>query len=181
MLPQSLPRTTALAPAERPAAPTTGPLFDLIELLYFAYRDFVGEADAELASLGFGRAHHRVLHFVDRHPGLRVADLLDILKITKQSLARVLRQLVESGCIVQEAGPTDRRERRLHATPKGQALARRLAELQSARIARALAAAGPEARETVRRFLFAMIAPQDRDGVAALVGLEARSLARREP
>jgi DNA-binding MarR family transcriptional regulator len=154
------------------------PLFDVIELLFFAYRDFVGEADAELASLGLGRAHHRVLHFVNRHPGLRVADLLDILRITKQSLARVLRQLVESGCLVQEAGPTDRRERRLSLTPKGQALARRLAELQSARISRALAAAGPEAHETARRFLFAMIAPEDRDTVAALIGLDARSLAR---
>ena len=154
------------------------PLFDVIELLFFAYRDFVGEADAELASLGLGRAHHRVLHFVNRYPGLRVADLLDILRITKQSLARVLRQLVESGCLVQEAGPTDRRERRLSLTPKGRALARRLAELQSARISRALASAGPEARETARRFLFAMIAPEDRDTVAALVGLDARSLAR---
>ena len=164
----------------RPDAPAdaAGPLFDLIELLFFAYRDFVGEADAELASLGLGRAHHRVLHFVNRHPGLRVADLLDILRITKQSLARVLRQLVESGCLVQEAGPTDRRERRLSLTPKGQALARRLAELQSARISRALAAAGPEAHQTARRFLFAMIAPEDRDTVAALIGLDARSLAR---
>lgn len=160
------------------SADAAGPLFDLIELLFFAYRDFVGEADAELASLGLGRAHHRVLHFVNRHPGLRVADLLDILRITKQSLARVLRQLVESGCLVQEAGPTDRRERRLSLTPKGQALARRLAWLQSARISRALACAGPEARETARRFLFAMIAPEDRDTVAALIGLDARSLAR---
>ena len=164
----------------RPDGPAdaAGPLFDLIELLFFAYRDFVGEADAELASLGLGRAHHRVLHFVNRHPGLRVADLLDILRITKQSLARVLRQLVGSGCLAQEAGPTDRRERRLYLTPKGQALARRLAWLQSARISRALACAGPEARETARRFLFAMIAPEDRDTVAALIGLDARSLAR---
>ena len=164
----------------RPDGPAdaAGPCFDLIELLFFAYRDFVGEADAELASLGLGRAHHRVLHFVNRHPGLRVADLLDILRITKQSLARVLRQLVASGCLVQEAGPTDRRERRLSLTPKGQTLARRLAELQSARISRALAAAGPEAHETARRFLFAMIAPEDRDTVAALIGLDARSLAR---
>ena len=109
---------------------------------------------------------------------MTVGELLAILRITKQSLARVLRQLVESGCLVQEAGPTDRRERRLSLTPKGQALARRLAALQSARISRALAAAGPEAHDTARRFLFAMIAPEDRDTVAALVGLDARSLAR---
>ena len=67
-----------------------GPAFDLIELLFFAYRDFIGDADEVLARLDFGRAHHRVLHFVNRNPGIRVADLLDVLKITKQSLGRVL-------------------------------------------------------------------------------------------
>ena len=88
----------------------------MVELLFFAYRDFTAEADALLVDLGFGRAHHRVLHFVNRNPGLRVADLLGILKITKQSLARVLKQLVDQGYIRQTAGATDRRERRLHVT-----------------------------------------------------------------
>ena len=82
-----------------------GPAYDLIELLFFAYRDFIGDADALLAKISFGRAHHRVLHFVNRHPGMRVADLLDILKITKQSLGRVLRELVDDGYITQRAGP----------------------------------------------------------------------------
>ena len=92
-------------------APAPDPkLVMLVELLFFAYRDFTGEADEELAALGFGRAHHRVLHFVNRRPGLRVADLLNILKITKQSLARVLKELVDRGFIVQEAGAEDRRE-----------------------------------------------------------------------
>ena len=83
---------------------------DLIELLFFAYRDFTGDPDAVLAEYGFGRAHHRVLHFVTRNPGLRVSDLLSILRITKQSLARVLKQLVEEDFIVQRPGPQDRRQ-----------------------------------------------------------------------
>src|SRR6266446_8160438 len=95
--------------------------FDLIELLFFAYRDFVGDADEILAKFGFGRAHHRVLHFVNRNPGMKVAELLDILKITKQSLARVLRQLIQEGYILQREGANDRRQRLLYVTPKGEA------------------------------------------------------------
>jgi hypothetical protein len=74
-------------------------LLAFAELLFFAYRDFTRDADAILKDFGFGRAHHRVLHFVNRHPGLRVADLLDVLKITKQSLGRVLKQLIDKGYI----------------------------------------------------------------------------------
>src|SRR5213594_1348055 len=95
-----------------PAAPDQR-LIKVVELLFFAYRDFTREADAALAEFGLGRAHHRVLHFVNRHPGLRVADLLEILKITKQSLARVLKQLVDQGWIAQKAGERDRRQRLL--------------------------------------------------------------------
>ena len=80
------------------------PIWDIIELLFFAYRDFVGDADDVLAKLGFGRAHHRVLHFVNRNPGMKVADLLEVLKITKQSLGRVLKQLVDQGYVVQKEG-----------------------------------------------------------------------------
>src|SRR5271167_3450824 len=88
--------------AERPVAPRSGELrWDIIELLFFAYRDFVGDADNELEAFGFGRAHHRVMHFVHRYPGLKVADLLDVLRITKQSLGRVLKQLLDEGYIVQ--------------------------------------------------------------------------------
>ena len=107
--------------------------WDIIELLFFAYRDFVGDADHELEVFGFGRAHHRVLHFVHRYPGLKVADLLDVLRITKQSLGRVLKQLLDEGYIVQKTGNNDRRQRLLFATAKGEALVGKLAGLQTDR------------------------------------------------
>lgn len=133
-------------------------LMEFVELFFFAYRDFTGEADAVLDHFGFGRAHHRILHFVNRRPGLRVADLLEILKITKQSAARVLKDLIEKGYIVQEAGQADRRERRLFATVDGARLAGQLADLQVARIGKALRAAGPDAAAVARAFLSGMIA-----------------------
>ena len=157
-----------------------GPAFDLIELLFFAYRDFIGDADAVLARLGFGRAHHRVLHFVYRHPGIRVADLLDVLKITKQSLGRVLRELVDNGYVIQRAGPADRRQRLLFATPKGEALALELALLQTRRFARALNECGDGAREAARKFLAAMIEPSARADVEALIARADRE-ARNRP
>src|SRR5690554_1939522 len=140
-----------------------------VELLFFAYRDFTGEADVVLAEFGFGRAHHRVLHFVNRHPGLRVADLLDILKITKQSLARVLKQLVDQGYILQKAGPADRRERLLYLTAKGRELANKLLALQCARVAAALAEAGDESGAVTRRFLAGMIAKGERPRIEKLI------------
>ena len=152
-----------------PAAGADPHLVTFVELLFFAYRDFTREADAALAELGLGRAHHRVLHFVNRHPGLRVADLLEILKITKQSLARVLKQLVDEGWIEQKAGERDRRQRLLHATHKGAALARRLDSLQAKRVAHALAQAGRGGDEITARFLFNMIAREERALVEALL------------
>jgi DNA-binding MarR family transcriptional regulator len=147
-------------------APRTGDLrWDIIELLFFAYRDFVGDADHELEAFGFGRAHHRVLHFVHRYPGLKVADLLDVLRITKQSLGRVLKQLLDQGYIVQKTGNNDRRQRLLYATAKGEALVARLAGLQTDRINRAVADLGPGGTETVRQFLRAMIDRDDPDKV----------------
>ena len=148
---------------------------DLIELLFFAYRDFVSDPDAILARFGFGRAHHRVVHFVDRNPGLTVADLLDILKITKQSLGRVLKQLVDSGFIQQRTGPNDRRQRLLFTTPAGQALAISLAEPQSARIQAALDGLEPHARQMIARFLFAMLDAQERPKAARLVRMKSLS------
>jgi DNA-binding MarR family transcriptional regulator len=145
------------------------PTWDLIELLFFAYRDFVSDPDEVLARFGFGRAHHRVLHFVNRHPGMKVADLLDILKITKQSLGRVLKQLVDEGYVVQKEGENDRRQRLLHATAKGEALAMRLAGLQTTRIARALSELGPDSHEAARRFLTALLDPDGRDDVLRLI------------
>lgn len=131
--------------------------YQLIELFFFAYRDFVGDPDRILAEYGFGRAHHRVLHFVDRHPGLTIAELLDILRITKQSLNRVLKELLETGFIKQQAGRQDRRQRLLYPTSSGQSLARSLAAVQHKRIAAALSVAGVDSRAAAARFLAAMI------------------------
>jgi len=151
------------------AAPAGEPVWDIIELLFFAYRDFVGDPDEVLSKLGFGRAHHRVLHFVNRNPGMKVAELLDILRITKQSLGRVLKQLVDQGYVVQREGAADRRQRLLYVTPKGEALALKLATLQTERISRAFGDLGPGAHEAARRFLAAMIDAENRDGVLKLV------------
>src|SRR3954463_228690 len=112
---------------------------DVMGLFFFAYRDFTGDADALLERQGFGRAHHRVLYFVNLKPGMPVADLLDILKITKQSLARVLRQLVDNGYIEQKTGETDRRQRLLYATAKGRELFDVLSATQTSRIEAAIA------------------------------------------
>lgn len=150
----------------RSPAPAAGDLrWDIIELLFFAYRDFVGDADHELEVFGFGRAHHRVLHFVHRYPGLKVADLLDVLRITKQSLGRVLKQLLDEGYIVQKTGNNDRRQRLLFATAKGEALVGRLAGLQTDRINHALRDTAPAAADAVRQFLRAMIDQDDPDKV----------------
>ena len=151
------------------------PIWDVIELLFFAYRDFVSDPDHVLATLRFGRAHHRVLHFVNRNPGMKVADLLDILKITKQSLGRVLKQLVDEGYVEQKEGANDRRQRLLYVTPKGEALAMRLAGLQTERIAQALANLGPDSHEAACRFLAAMIDPAERDRVLKLVARPGRA------
>ena len=109
-----------------PAAPPRRgeePMYELIELFFFAYRDFVGDADRLLEAYGFGRAHHRVLYFVSRRPGLTIAELLEILRITKQSLNRVLRELVDKNFVEIQAGALDRRRRQLYATPDGERLA----------------------------------------------------------
>jgi DNA-binding MarR family transcriptional regulator len=145
------------------------PAYQLIELFFFAYRDFVSDPDRILSEFEFGRAHHRVLHFVDRQPGLTIAELLDILRITKQSLNRVLKELIEKAFIESRTGTSDRRQRLLYTTPKGHDLARKLAELQSGRIARALAALPPGGEEAVSRYLMSMIDADDREHVARLL------------
>ena len=178
----ALPPTAAspalsLTSSARAVAADDAGLIAMVELLFFAYRDFTAEPDAILAEIGFGRAHHRVLHFVNRNPGLRVADLLDVLRITKQSLARVLKQLIDEGYIVQAAGANDRRERRLHPSDTGRALAERLLAIQTARIADALKTAGGDAERVARSFLFAVIGDSERSEVQRLVG----GLRDREP
>jgi DNA-binding MarR family transcriptional regulator len=159
------PPDSRTAEARAPSPREADLRWDIIELLFFAYRDFVGDADNELEAFGFGRAHHRVMHFVHRYPGLKVADLLDVLRITKQSLGRVLKQLLDEGYIVQKTGNNNRRQRLLYATAKGEALVAKLAGLQTKRIDRALDDIEPASAETVRRFLRAMIDREDPDKV----------------
>ena len=152
-----------------PEPPDEKPAYELIELFFFAYRDFVGDPDRILSDYGFGRAHHRVLHFVDRHPGLTIAELLEILKITKQSLNRVLRELIEKGFVEQRAGTEDRRQRLLFPTAAGHRLAVQLAGLQTKRIERALGRDAVELKVAASRFLLAMIDPSDQAEVGRLI------------
>ena len=148
---------------------TTTPLFDLIELLFFAYRDFVGDADRLLENFGFGRAHHRVLHFISRKPGLTVAELLDILKITKQSLNRVMKDLHDARLVEVRTGVSDRRKRLLYPTAQGRELALDLARLQSERFRKALGDLPASATEDAIQFLLRMVDRDERHKVSAVV------------
>lgn len=164
----------AAVKAEKPAPAAaagldTGPLTEAIELLFFAYRDFISDPDELLAKYDFGRAHHRVVHFVGRNPGITVAELLNILRITKQSLARVLKQLIERGFIEQETGKQDRRQRLLYLTELGLDLEERLAAPQRARVAAALKQAGPDAETAWRAVLLALVNEEDRAEVERLI------------
>lgn len=153
---QSPERKNTIEFYDQPLTGEGGIDFEVIEGFFFAYRDFISDPDAILEQSGFGRAHHRVVHFVNREPGMTVADLLDTLKITKQSLARVLKQLIDSGYIHQVAGPEDRRQRRLYPTQTGRELALALARPQQNRIARAFAGMTADDRKAVTRFLAGM-------------------------
>jgi DNA-binding MarR family transcriptional regulator len=137
-----------------------------IELLFFAYRDFTAEPDAILARLGFGRAHHRVIYFVGRDPGITVNALLATLGITKQSLSRVLGALVRESYITQETGAKDRRQRLLHLTEKGVSLERELTEKQRARMEKAYNQGGASSVDGFRKILFALM---DEEGRRQLV------------
>src|SRR4029450_8240440 len=138
----------------------------LIELLFFAYRDFVSDPDALLEQLGFGRAHHRVVHFVGRDPGMTVAQLLDILRITKQSLGRVLKDLIDEGYVFQKEGETDRRQRLLHLTEAGEELRQRLMAPQMSRIRRAVSEASGNGSSSMRDILYHLISPENRESVS---------------
>ncbi len=138
-----------------------------MELLFFAGRDFIAECDGVLGPLGLGRAHHRVLWFVARNPGVSIARLLGILKITKQSLGRAVATLVRTGHIVQARGSADRRQRLLTLTDKGRELERRLSLVLRRRLARAYRAAGGQAVEGFAGVLLGLIADEDRARFAA--------------
>ncbi len=153
--------------------PAADPMFDMIELFFFAYRDFVGDADRLLARFGFGRAHHRVLHFVMRQPGLTIADLLDILKITKQSLNRVMKELVDQGFVESRPGVTDRRQRLLFPTGTGRRLALDLAGVQSRRFERVFASMDDDAKSRATEFLLAVIDAEARDKVRTRLDADA--------
>lgn len=145
------------------------PIIELIELLFFAYRDFTCEPDGILKDYGFGRAHHRVVHFIGRNPGIRVAELLSILAITKQSLGRVLRELIETGYVVQCEGPADRRQRLLYLTTAGTRLHQRLMAPQIRRVKGALERAGARQDGEYRAVLAGLVDAANRAEVARLV------------
>jgi DNA-binding MarR family transcriptional regulator len=145
-------------------------VIELIELLFFAYRDFISDPDTILAELGFGRAHHRIIHFVGRNPGMTVAQLLDILRITKQSLGRVLKELIEKSYVYQREGEQDRRQRLLHLTKDGEKLRKRLMAPQMARIRRALAESEPGTPVHYRSVLFHLVSPENRASVREWLG-----------
>ncbi|SIT76898.1 MarR family winged helix-turn-helix transcriptional regulator [Pontibaca methylaminivorans] len=134
-----------------------------IEAMFFAYRGFTADPDLILADLGYGRAHHRAIHFINRMPGTTVSNLLEILGVTKQSLNRVLRRLIGDGLVESRVGTLDRRERHLALTASGVALEHRLSAAQRARLSAAFDAAGPEAVAGFHRVLDAMMDPALRE------------------
>lgn len=142
---------------------------DAIELMFFAYRDFIADPDAILENHGFGRAHHRVLHFVAGNPGISIAELLDILRITKQSLARVLRDLIDDGFIEQRIGPQDRRQRLLHLTANGHKLHTQLMAPQQHRFREVEKSIGKAAFEKWKKTMRLVINSEDRKNVDKLI------------
>jgi DNA-binding MarR family transcriptional regulator len=147
----------------------------LVEMLFFAYRDFVADADEMLAEIGFGRAHHRVLHFVGRSPGMTVAQLLDILRITKQSLSRVLKELIEKGYVYQKEGPEDRRQRLLYLSDEGETLWRKLVTPQIQRFREAAQQSGEGDGALYHELLLQLINPENREGIEKWVSKASES------
>ena len=131
-----------------------------IEAMFFAYRGFTADPDRILEEHGYGRAHHRALHFINRSPGTTVNNLLAILGVTKQSLNRVLRALIEDGLVESRVGTRDKRERHLYLTEGGTELERELSEAQRNRMRAAYRTAGPEAVSGFRQVLEAMMDPE---------------------
>ncbi len=148
---------------------------DLVEMLFFAYRDFVADADHMLEPLGFGRAHHRVLHFVGRNPGMTVAQLLDMLRITKQSLSRVLKELLEKNHVLQKEGSEDRRQRLLYLTGEGDVLWRKLMAPQVVRFQSAARAMSETDGSLYRELFLELINVDNRDAVEAWIARASRT------
>ncbi len=140
-----------------------------IELMFFAYRGFTADPDRLLVERSYGRAHHRALHFINRRPGLTVNELLEMLGVTKQSLNRVLRQLIEDGLVESRVGVKDRRQRNLTLTEEGRALEHELSATQRRRVRAAFSNAGPEAVHGFRKVLEQMIDPEMRERVLGWV------------
>ena len=138
------------------------------EAMFFAYRGFTADPDRILAERGYGRAHHRALHFIHRSPGTTVNNLLNILGVTKQSLNRVLRTLIADGLVISAVGDKDKRERHLHLTATGVALERSLSDAQRNRMRDAYRAAGAEAVAGFWRVLEAMMDDEMRHHYEAL-------------
>ncbi len=136
-----------------------------IELMFFAYRGFTSDPDRILEERAYGRAHHRAIHFINRRPGLTVNELLDILRVTKQSLNRVLRQLVEDRLVQSRVGRDDRRQRNLYLTEAGRRLEQELSATQRRRMRSAYSNAGPDAVQGFRLVLEQMIDPELREEV----------------
>lgn len=162
-MPEPRARTSAALQDAAPASAEESELRRAVELLFYAYRDFTADPDAILADYGFGRAHHRAVYFVGRAPGTTVSDLLGTLRITKQSLARVLNQLLAEGFLVQRTDGTDKRRRRLYLTAKGRELEAKLSGVQFDRIRRAFAEAGADAAPAFAAVLKAMIDAPDKE------------------
>ena len=142
---------------------------DAIELMFFAYRDFISDPDIILERHHFGRAHHRVLHFVGCNPGLNIAELLTILQVTKQSLARVLRELIDGGYIHQQIGENDRRKRLVHLTAKGHRFHNELIKPQIERFAMAAMSVDATQFEAWKNVMKEIISPQNREEVDKLI------------
>ncbi|MEM1383369.1 MAG: MarR family transcriptional regulator [Pseudomonadota bacterium] len=164
--------TPSLSRSEQLLFMTDEQLRQGIELLFFAYRDFTSDPDLVLEERGYGRAHHRAIHFIKRRPGITIAGLLDILGVTKQSLNRVLRQLVEDGLVASTTGELDRRQRLLRLTDSGEELERALSSPQHARLRDAYAQAGPDAVVGFRSVLEKIINEAGREQVLSLVERE---------
>jgi DNA-binding MarR family transcriptional regulator len=149
---------------------------DAIELMFFAYRDFISDPDLILSDHGFGRAHHRVLHFVGYNPGLSIAELLEILQVTKQSLARILRDLIDMDYIRQEIGDEDRRKRLLYLSKKGRELHKELLAPQINRFANVLQTIGPEKFSAWKDVMRGVISERNKEAVDGHI-----ERARKEP